>query len=315
MPESVLTCIINIIAGLEPREYIAYVLDENGDKVAENLFEWRYDSTALNLDLGELSRADQSGAAPKNNLNVVFGQHLFQTIFAGPVGILWQEMRTQARRQPLRLVIRIDPQTARPLLNLPWEYLHDGQEFLALNWHTPLSRLPSNIIAEPYEPLDKALRMLVVIAAPTGLDENHVLNYAREEDIILASTSRARQSGRLLVEFTPNGSQDALETYLRDYDPHILHVVAHGTFDKEQDCGSIQLEDEQGGGKLVPNEEFADLIGKQDRSLRLVFLSACQSAIVSQNNGFADLGPRLLAADILAVVAMARMAINCKYSV
>ena len=84
----------------EARRYVAYVPDGNGGRAAEQTFEWRVDSTALALELGQL-----------------------------------------ARRTPLRLALRLDPGKAGPLRNLPWEYLHDGEGFLALDLRTPLTRL------------------------------------------------------------------------------------------------------------------------------------------------------------------------------
>jgi len=121
---------------------------KNHSREGRHTFEWRYDSTALNLDLGELSRAAVAGEPPEKGFHIQFGQHLFQTDISGPVGELWQELRNQTRRKPLRLVLRIDPETARPLLHLPWEYLHDGQGFLALNRRVLLSRMPYGLAPE-----------------------------------------------------------------------------------------------------------------------------------------------------------------------
>jgi tetratricopeptide (TPR) repeat protein len=295
-----------------PHRFTAFVPDGQDSKVAEHIFEWRTDAIALAVDLRELARAAISGQPPENNLHITFGQRLYRTVFDGAVGQLWDTRlkETRMHREPLRLVLRVDPQTARPLLNLPWEYLHNGNDFLGLDWRTPLSRLPWGLPTGSLPPLSEPLRLLVVIAAPIGLSENMVLNNAREEDLILSATSAARRAGKMEIEFTPNGSPEALDAALREIDPHILHFTGHGVFIPARDTGVLLMEQTDGRERAVPNAEFATLLERRARSLRLVFLSACQSAVATRNEGYADLAPRLLAAGIPAVVAMQSSVLN-----
>jgi tetratricopeptide (TPR) repeat protein len=301
-----------LVGGPAARQFTAFVPDSQGGRAAEQTFEWRTDSTALAMDLGALARAAISGHPPENDLHRTFGQNLFQTVFAGAVGELWRARLAELRprRQPLRLVIRPDPVTARPLLNLPWEYLHDGHDFLVLNWRTPLSRLPWGLPAEPLPPLAEPLRLLVLIAASLGLSQDQVLNTAREEDLILSVLAEARRAGRVTIEFTPNGSPEALATALREFDPHVLHFVGHGVFVSELDSGLLLMERPDGHKRDVPNAEFAETLERRGRSLRLVFLSACQSAVAPRNEGYTDLAPRLLTAGVPAVVAMQFSVLN-----
>jgi tetratricopeptide (TPR) repeat protein len=301
-----------LTGGPTDRQFTAFVPDGQGGRAAEQAFEWRTDSTALAMDLGALAGAALSGRPPEGDLHRRFGQMLFQTVFAGAVGELWQARLAalRPRRAPLRLVIRPDPATARPLLNLPWEYLHDGHDFLALNWRTPLSRLAWNLPAQPLEPLAEPLRLLVLIAAPLGLGQDQVLNTAREEDIILGATAAARRAGRLEVEFAPGGSPEALETALREFDPHMLHFVGHGVFVEALDSGLLLMETADGHERQVPNAEFAALLERRAHALRFVFLSACQSAVAPRNDGYADLAPRLLESGVAGVVAMQFSVLN-----
>ncbi|HYN90118.1 MAG TPA: CHAT domain-containing protein, partial [Ardenticatenaceae bacterium] len=299
-----------LAGGPVPRQYTAFVPDGAGGRAAEHTFEWRDDSPALSADLRELQRAAVSGRPPENDLHRQFGRRLYDTIFAGPVGDLWRARRAERRRQPLRLLLRPDPESVRPLLNLPWEYLHDEDDFLALDWRTPLARLPWSLSTEPLPVLDEPLRLLVLIAAPHGLDQHQVLNTAREEDLVLAALGEARRAGRLQIEFAPSGSLETLETALRDFDPHVLHFVGHGVFVDALDTGVLLMEQRDGRERQVPNAEFARLVERRARSLRLVFLSACQSAVAPRTGGYADLAPRLLAAGIPAVVAMQFSVLN-----
>jgi tetratricopeptide (TPR) repeat protein/CHAT domain-containing protein len=292
-----------------PNRFVAWVPDGEGGKAAEHPFEWRVDSVRIAMDLSALKKAAVSGRPPENDLHVTFGQELFKAVFAGPVGDLWNS-RSRPRRQVLRLVVRVDPKSARPLLNVPWEYLHDGKDFLSLQWRTPISRLPWDLLADPLPALTEPLRLLVLIAAPLGLSQNMVLHTAREEDLILAATAAARTAGHLQVEFTPSGSPEALEEALREFDPHLLHLTGHGIFDESKDTGSLLMETPDGCERPVFNADFAKLIERRGKSLRLVFLSACQSAVSPQNEGYADLAPRLLEAGIPAVVAMQFSVLN-----
>src|SRR5690349_15251913 len=120
-----------LTSGPAPHQFTAFVTDGGEGRAAEHTFDWRTDSTALAMDLGALARAAASGEPPDDDLHLTFGRRLFDTTFAGAVGDLWRARLDELgpRREPLRLVLRIDPKEARPLLNLPWEYLHDGHDF------------------------------------------------------------------------------------------------------------------------------------------------------------------------------------------
>jgi tetratricopeptide (TPR) repeat protein len=296
----------------DPRRFTAWVPDGDGGRAAEQTFEWRVDSTALAMTLGSLKRAAVSGEPPEGDLHVTFGRRLFDTVFSGAVGALWTARLAEARplRQAVRLVLRVDPKTARPLLNLPWEYLHDGHDFLALHWRTPISRLPWGLPSVSLPPLTEPLRLLVLIAAPLGLSQNMILNTAREEDLILEATAAAHRDRRLQVEFAPAGSPEALEAALREWDPHLLHFTGHGVFDEEKDTGYLLMETAAGRENQVSNTAFAEILERRGKSLRLVFLSACQSAVAPRGEGYADLAPRLLEAGIPAVVAMQFSVLN-----
>jgi tetratricopeptide (TPR) repeat protein len=301
-----------LTGGPAPHRFTAFVPDASGDPIVQHTFDWRTDSTALALDLGALARAAISGHPPEDDLHRTFGRRLFDAVFADPIRDLWQERLDQLQplRQPLRLVLRVDPTTARPLLNLPWEYLHDGRDFLALNWRTPISRLPWGLPATPLPILDEPLRVLVLVAAPLGLSQNQVLNDRKEEDLILAALGAARRAGHVDVSFAPNGALESLEAALREFDPHVLHFVGHGVFVSAKDTGYLLMETQDGHRREVANADFVDHVYRQARSLRFVFLSACQTAVAPRNDGFADLARRLLETGVPGVVAMQYSVLN-----
>ncbi len=301
-----------LTGGDDPRHYVAFVPDGEGGRAAEHVFEWRIDSVALAQDLGTLARAAQRGTPPENDLHRTFGRRLFEAVFGGPVGELWRARRAELRprRRPLRLVVRVDPAIARPLLNLPWEYLHDGDDFLALDWRTPISRLPWGIEPLTMERLEEPLRVLVLVAAPLGLSQNEVLDARQEEDIILGALGGARRIGPVQIEFAPNGALETLERMLAEFDPHILHFTGHGVFVRQLDRGFLLMETPDGRKREVPHEEFVRTLSRRGRSLRGVFFSACQTAVAPRTEGFLDLGSSLLREGIPAVVAMQYSVLN-----
>ena len=146
--------------------------------------------------------------------------------------------------------------------------------------------------------------MLVMISAPCGLSDDELLDTSKEEDLILESTREAQKQGRLEIVFAENTTLDTLQEELCDYDPHILHFVGHGVYDPVKDHGILLMEDGSGNRQEVGNKQFADLLVQHGHSLRLVFLSACESAKVANTSGFAALGEHLLVEGIPAVLAM-----------
>ena len=156
----------------------------------------------------------------------------------------------------------------------------------------------------------EALRMLVVIAAPLGLNENEVLHFTREEDLILAATAQARKAGRLRLEFSPNGSLETLEEKLREFQPHLLHFVGHGVFVDSQDRGLLLMETSDGHKRQVWNAEFVESLLKMDANYGV---SSCRPASRpwrARTEGFTDLAPCLLEAGIPVVAAMQHSVLN-----
>ncbi len=136
------------------------------------------------------------------------------------------------------------------------------------------------------------------------------LNTRHEENLILTALSDAKLSDLVQVEFAPNSSLETIATFLEDVNPHILHFVGHGSFAESADTGFVLMEDPSGQQLQVPNRDFVLLLQQHARALRFLFLSACQSAVNSRNNAYADLAPRLLQVGIPAMVAMQFSVLN-----
>jgi len=220
------------------------------------------------------------------------------------VGALFAERLATARADDmgLRLRVRVD-EGAPELMNLPWEFLHDGEGFLVTRWETPFSRLPLGIARCDKRPLERILRMLVVVSSPLDLPEQRVLNTEREQEVILAALDKLQRKGLLDIDFCEDAALDTIQDYLSEQEYDILHFTGHGVFNEAKGRGELLLEDEQGDMRPLTNAEFAALL-RGYPSLRLVVLSACQSARTANNDAYAGLAHRLLKQGVPAVLAM-----------
>ncbi|HSM68880.1 MAG TPA: CHAT domain-containing protein, partial [Xanthomonadales bacterium] len=90
---------------------------------------------------------------------------------------------------------------------------------------------------------------------------------------------------------------------------HILHFIGHGTY-KEAEGAALYMADEDNRVKVVRDRELVAMLArhlagqKAENSLRLVFLSSCETATRSPAHAFLGLAPQLVEAGLPAVVAM-----------
>jgi hypothetical protein len=131
------------------------------------------------------------------------GDELFEAIFSGPVLSLFERSlgMLHGKQRGLRIKIHIDPEdpTLTQLSSLPWEFIYrkDTRDFLNLSKFTPIVRYLD--VQRPFSalPLERPLRILVVISDPPDyvdldLERERALiekTWARQEGIRLSSWS------------------------------------------------------------------------------------------------------------------------------
>jgi tetratricopeptide (TPR) repeat protein len=189
---------------------------------------------------------------------------------------------------------------AAALWRLPWEYLHDGQDFLALHGRFLLSRLPYGL--KKLDPSQVALpvRVLVVVAAP---DDLRPLDTEEELGVIQAALDEAVRAGCVQVEYLDDATLPAIGDALRRFRPHVWHYTGHGKYDAQAGRSYLALEDDDGQAKPAGIQELRPYL-KDASDLRLVVLSGCQTAQTSDVDAFSGVATGLLEADIPAVLAM-----------
>jgi len=234
------------------------------------------------------------------------GDELFKAIFSGPVLSLFERSigMLHGRQRGLRIKIHIDPEdpSLTQLASLPWEFIYrkDTRDFLNLSKYTPIVRYLD--VQRPFSPLplERPLRILVVISDPPDY-----VNLDLDRERALIEKTWARQEG-IQVEFMERASVAALQRRLVRQRYHVLHFMGHGAFDEYSGQGVLVMQNEAGLGQLVDGSSLGILL-RDVLSLRLVFLNACDTATVTREQGFdpfAGVASGMVMAGIPAVVAM-----------
>lgn len=234
------------------------------------------------------------------------GEALFRALFSGQVGTLWARSLGAAPDRVLRLQLRFKldgkPPGLSRLHSLPWELLFqpDTRDFLALSRRTPVVRYLE--VARPADPisLPTLLRILVVFA---DLPRLAPLELARERREIEAAW-KSRPGVEVIL--LPEARADALREALLGSPFHVLHFMGHGALDRSTGEGLLFFSGRDGNEEPISGEAFATLL-KDFKTLRLVFLNACETAQALDGEGFDPfdgVATALVMAGIPAVVAM-----------
>jgi tetratricopeptide (TPR) repeat protein len=247
-----------------------------------------------------------------------WGKALFESVFgAGKPG---HDAYLKSREGQAELVI-ISRSPA--FLSLPWELLHDPKRAtpLALDLAAIDRTMAIEGAAAPVPP-GEALRVLMVIARPAGLEDVGYQMIARP---LIERLSAVRGRVRLDVLRPPalEAMHKALGAAAAEGEPyHILHFDGHGTFGNGPEGvtigsshfdtgtparGYLLFEGEGGGEHLVLADEFA--LPVSQAKVPLVVLNACRSGMLGEGTlgeaaVEAAVATRLLEGGAASVVAM-----------
>ena len=270
-------------------------------------------------------RDDASAGAIHESPLQVHGRRLFGYLFGNGVGLAaYLKHDPLARSRGARIVLALRPEAAA-LWGVPWEYLHDGREFLAVSGRFAIARMPWALRELKPAPTPLPLRILVVVSSPKNLPE---LNTEKEIADIQNALDDAIRDEKVRLDFLEEATLESLQDALREVEPHVIHYTGHGAFgrlcpccealnDARPDaCGKcraelknveptsfLALEDDEGRAHNVGAQQIAPIL-RQARNLRLVFLSGCQTARTNARDAFAGVATGLLDAQIPAVLAM-----------
>jgi uncharacterized protein HemY len=231
------------------------------------------------------------------------GRRIYASVFASTEAqnILQQWRQQQNAHHCISIVSDI----AR-VLSLPWELLCDEQGFLILHSSQPVSILRRVPVYEqvtndiPFEP---PLRILLVTSRPTGIASIDPRIIARE---LVDEVQEHIDTGILELEFLRPPTLSVLHARLQasELPPiHVLHFDGHGQFDaKANKQAVLAFEDQKGWLNRVKGDDLARVL--QGSSVRLVVLTACQSAMGTNDDAFSSIAAQLIATGVDAVIAM-----------
>lgn len=238
--------------------------------------------------------ASLAGREPGAKSLIPMGRYLFQVL----LGDAW----TNVRHDSLRLELEWSAKEAA-FHRFPWEILHDGDGFLALQGGvTLLRRVPGPATA--------------LASATTPLDVLFVVGRSLRDDVIrpaaeyLGLTQHLKALGidrqlrpRLLLE----ASTDCLAAALAQQRPAVVHVIAHGRL--EAGRAYIELDAKQGQGvDNVFADSFLELLKDDDHPPPVVVLSACETGValdsVQRGEASAPFAAELVAGGVPLVVGM-----------
>lgn len=232
-----------------------------------------------------------------------FGKQLFDAVFAEKIEIAFRSSVTIAASQNQGLRIRLRLNDVPELAAVPWELLHDGQDFFALSTQRAVVRyleLPQAIKPLTVTP---PLRALIVLSSPAGYDP---LDIGRESQILKDAISDISATGIFEYKFLTRPTLADLQEELRKTEYHILHFGGHGEYNAsatDDAKGTLIFQDENGYGQRVGAIALARLL--RDRgSMQLVVLNACEGARADSGNAFAGMAQTLIRQAIPSVIAM-----------
>jgi tetratricopeptide (TPR) repeat protein len=186
--------------------------------------------------------------------------------------------------------------TAERLAHLPWEVLHDGQSFLVAKPQpiVPVRWMSSDSIkklsVDEAKPENRALNLLFMAASPLGVEQ--VLDFEKEEGLILKATKDARQDLALIVE--ESGCLTELGYLIDSHDKgyfDVFHLTGHGTIN---DSGEPRFYTETETGKhyLASGQDIASSL--RFRIPKLLFMSGCRTGQRGKSGLIPSLAEELL---------------------
>lgn len=185
---------------------------------------------------------------------------------------------------PQGLIIAIA--ASEGLAHLPWEVLHDGQDFLVKKRPSIIPiRWVSNgkPITSVITPQNRPLNVLFMATSPSEVEPE--LDYEAEEGRILEATRRTRVN----LQVEESGNLDELTYVVRAYSTEneksyfdVVHLTGHASSGHKKPY--FLTEDEYGNRVYSSTDAIADALKDNSGCLPpLIFLSSCRTGYSSSN--------------------------------
>jgi CHAT domain len=220
-----------------------------------------------------------------------FGTKLFETVIRDAVADLYSAI---PKTTPIRLQIFSNHAGVQ---RLPWEIMQHPDGTPVPDRNRMVVRVVSTVGVRPLGSLPRGARLNVLFAVAEPLDQTST-DWNGMYVVLKNKFDKRVSKQNVELRFMRATTREGLSSKLTErFD--VLHFHGHGEVIKG--TGNLVFVDEAGKSDYVPAQQLATLLA--GTSVRLVILSACQSAMGSFKNDFTVLAKGLVKAGIPAVVA------------
>lgn len=275
------------------------VLASTGSAEAHGTFEFPFSETEVQEFMARAHGRGRIGSCALNDAKW-FGGALFVALFREQVYGLYRDALAEARSKARGLRITLCLSGAPELVDVPWEYLFDTPDFLAISAYTPVVRYLD--LPRSHRPLavKPPLRILAVVSSPADYEP---LDVERERANLERALSDLSQSGIVEVHWLEQPTLERLLRALQESAVHTLHYIGHGSQQRGSDSGVLLFEDDSGWARPITGELLGTVLHECE-SVRLAVLNSCECGRSGPGSPFAGMAASLVQRDIPAVVAM-----------
>lgn len=238
-------------------------------------------------------KAVDSGTRSQKELEEL-GRQLFTKIFAESVGEALTAARALARERDAFLRLAISALSPE-LVRVPWEYLHDGKNYLLKQPKIHIVRILDQLPQEmaPFRPFGT---LLIAVANPRTMPR-----FVADEHVQKLQGALAAMGARASVVLP--ATQASLLAALNEEDFDAFYFLGHGHLDPN-DGGVLFLEDKNGLPDAISGASLAQWLRIPRRPIFFAYLNSCYAGAADNENSFSGVAQRLLAdGPVPAVVA------------
>ena len=230
----------------------AFVSTRSGE--ASAIFELPFDALEVENFVLRVSRPGRRlRRTPSSALDDAkqFGGRLFRAAFHDQVRDLYRAALADARSRGYGLRITLCLSGSPDLVDIPWEFLFDDPDFLAVSALTPVVRYLD--LPRGHRPLSvqPPLRILAVVSSPRDCEQ---LDVERERENLEQALAGLSGRGAVELHWLERSTLTALLAALRSQEFHGLHYIGHGTYDQNAGQGTLVFEDDDGWARPVGGE-------------------------------------------------------------